>query len=163
MYVAEVAADEVVVFLIGMRFNRLRKVRSWLPVFVAMPRMLREIKVTPVPGLLGAQSFVSGRTVLTVQYWRSVEELGTYARDPHLAHHPAWSAFKRATAGTGDVGIFHETYVVPRDAVETLYGNVPPMGLGAAYASVARGSVSEHGSAAARMGQQEPEFEASSG
>ena len=39
--------DDVVVFLIGMRINRLRRVRSWLPAFRAMPRMLRELAEDP--------------------------------------------------------------------------------------------------------------------
>ena len=30
--------DEIVVFLIGMRFNRPWRVDAWLPAFVAMPR-----------------------------------------------------------------------------------------------------------------------------
>jgi hypothetical protein len=156
MYVADVDADEVVVFLIGMRFNRLRRVRSWWPVFTAMPRMLREIDRVPVPGLLGARSFVSGRTLMVVQHWRSVEELGAYARDPALAHHPAWAAFNRRTAASGDVGIFHETYVVPAGSVETLYGNVPPTGLAAAHGSVPRGTRPQQTAAAERMGQVEP-------
>ena len=40
---AEIEGD-FVVFLIGMRINKLWKVRTWLPVFVAMPRMLRELE-----------------------------------------------------------------------------------------------------------------------
>ncbi len=34
----------VTVFLIGMRINRFRALRHWLPVFTAMPRMLRELR-----------------------------------------------------------------------------------------------------------------------
>ena len=51
--------DEVVVFLIGMRINRLRSLRSWLPAFRAMPRMLAELNRDPELGLLGAHSFWS--------------------------------------------------------------------------------------------------------
>ena len=43
---AEIEGD-FVVFLIGMRINKLWKVRKWLPVFVAMPRMLRELEARP--------------------------------------------------------------------------------------------------------------------
>ena len=43
--------DEVVVFLIGMRINRLRSPRSWLPAFRAMPRMLAELSRDPELGL----------------------------------------------------------------------------------------------------------------
>jgi hypothetical protein len=138
--VAEVPGDEVVVFLIGMRINRLRKVRSWFPTFTAMPRMLAELEKHPEDGLLHARTFWSGRVFLVVQYWESAEKLGAYARNAERQHAPAWSAFNRAAAGTGDVGIFHETYVVPREGVESLYGNLPALGLAAAHAVAPRPS-----------------------
>jgi Domain of unknown function (DUF4188) len=137
--VADVSADEVVVFLIGMRINRLRKVRSWFPAFVGMPRMLAELDKHPEDGLLHARSFWSGRTFMVVQYWESVEHLGRYARNAEREHAPAWSAFNKGPAATGDVGVFHETYVVPREGVEALYANTPAIGLAAAHGAAARG------------------------
>ncbi|WP_148574627.1 DUF4188 domain-containing protein [Nocardioides caldifontis] len=136
--VAEVPGEEVVVFLIGMRINRLRKVRSWWGAFVGMPRMLAELAKHPEDGLLHARTLWSGRTFMVVQYWESVEKLGRYARNAERAHAPAWAAFNRGPAATGDVGIFHETYVVPREGVETLYANLPALGLGAAHGAVPR-------------------------
>lgn len=156
--VAQLDSDETVVFLIGMRINRLRKVRSWWPVFVGMPQMVRELEQHPDAGLLGARSFWSGRMFLTVQYWRSAEDLGRYARDPGLRHHPAWKAFNRAAAGSGDVGVFHETYTVGRDDVETLYGNMPPVGLALAHTWVPRGTRPPRSVTQDRMGQQDPEY-----
>ena len=58
---------EFVVFLIGMRINKPWKVHKWLPVFLAMPKMLKELKGQPDSGFLGAES--AGMTI--VQYWRS--------------------------------------------------------------------------------------------
>src|SRR5690349_1144566 len=110
-YVADPQADDIVVFVIGMRINRLRKVRSWWPTFAAMPKMLGELAKAD-RGLLAARTYWSGRVFMTVQYWRSAEELGAYARDASLSHAPAWGAFNRSAAATGDVGVFHETYVV---------------------------------------------------
>ena len=83
-YVADPEADEVVVFLIGMRINRFRRPRSWWPTFVAMPRMLDELSKADL-GLLGHRTFWSGRVLLVVQYWRSAAELGAYARRPMFA------------------------------------------------------------------------------
>jgi hypothetical protein len=40
--------------------------------------------------------------------------LGAFARDASAGHAPAWRLCNRDAAGTGDVGIFHETYLVPR-------------------------------------------------
>jgi hypothetical protein len=147
----------VVVFLIGMRINRWRRTRSWWPVFVAMPKMLRELAGRPDAGLLGAKSYWAGRDFLVVQYWRSAEHLGRFARDPQMAHQPAWAAFNKATAADGDVGIWHETYVVPAASIESLYGNMPQHGLGAAVGSEPRGA---HSRTAAQdeMGQRDPEY-----
>lgn len=156
-HTAELAGDDVVVFLIGMRVNRWRKVRSWFPVFVAMPRMLRELAAEEDSPLLDVRTYWSGRVFLTVQYWRSLEELGDYARDSSRGHAPAWGRFNRSAAGTADVGVFHETYRVTPDRVESLYGNMPPFGLAAAQRLVPRGSAPQR-EAARRMGQQEPEL-----
>lgn len=142
---------EVVVFLIGMRVNKLRKVRRWLPVARAMPAMLRELAAHPDKGLLGWHQYWAGRTVLTVQYWRSFADLERFARaadDPHL---PAWRAFNRSVGTSGDVGIFHETYLVPAGNAEAIYGNMPIFGLAKATASV---PVRRRGQAAAyRLGR----------
>ncbi|MFD4326293.1 DUF4188 domain-containing protein [Nocardioides sp. NPDC058538] len=155
--VAEVGTDEVVVFLIGMRIHRWHKVRSWFPAFVGMPRMLAELAKKPDLGLLSARSYWSGRALLTVQYWRSVEDLGRFAKDPSLTHAPAWAAFNRRTASTGDIGIWHETYRVPADQVETLYGNMPAFGLGAALGVVERAS-GRRNATHERMGSTRPEY-----
>ncbi len=137
-WVAQSPKETVVVFLIGMRVNRWRRVRSWWPAFVAMPRMLAELQQRPEAGLLAARTYWSGRSFLSVQYWRSAEQLGRYARDPGLAHQPAWSRHNRRAAATGDVGIWHETYVVPAASIESLYANMPPFALGRALGTVPR-------------------------
>jgi hypothetical protein len=130
------AADldqDLVVFLIGTRINRLRAVRSWAPVVAAMPRMLRELLDEPQLGLLGARTFVSGRTILVVQYWASIEQLQRFATAPDHEHLPAWRAFNRRVADRrGDVGIFHETYRVSAGSYESLYADMPVFGLAAA-------------------------------
>jgi hypothetical protein len=156
-YVATPGADDVVVFVIGMRINRLRRVRSWWPSFVGMPRMLREL-VGSDRGLLGVRTFWSGRVLLTIQYWRSAEELGAYARDASMSHAPAWGAFNKRAAATGDVGIFHETYVVPADRVETLYGNMTDFGLAAAFGSAERGPQASRTTAHRRLETTEPDY-----
>jgi hypothetical protein len=122
---------EVVVFLIGMRFNKLWKIHKWLPVVLAMPRMLRELGQHPELGFLGAHTWF-GRTVVVLQYWRSVEDLQTYAKNRDRAHLPAWAAFNRAIGKSGDVGVWHETYRTREGDYETIYANMPPFGLGKA-------------------------------
>ena len=87
-----------VVFLIGMRFNRLWKVHKWGPALLAMPRMIAELERRPELGFLGGEMWF-GRTVLMVQYWRSFEHLEAYAKARDNAHLPAWAAFNRAVGG----------------------------------------------------------------
>jgi hypothetical protein len=118
---------DFVVFLIGMRINKPWKVHKWLPVFLAMPRMLKELQQHPESGFLGA---TNGLTVI-VQYWRSFDQLEAYARNGDREHWPAWVAFnKRTGASRGDVGIWHETYLVRAHEYEAVYSGMPPHGLG---------------------------------
>jgi hypothetical protein len=146
---------DVVVFLIGMRINRLRSPRQWGPVLTAMPRMLRELARHPDLGLLDASTYVSGRTILVVQYWNSVEQLYAYSRAADSRHLPAWRAFNRRARGRSDVGIYHETYVVPAAGQESVSVNMPPHGLLAAIGSV---PVAQRGrSAAHRLDPSRPD------
>ena len=126
----------VVLFLIGMRVNRWWRPDRWLPVFVAMPRMLAELYRDPSRGFLGAQTLLGAGGPTVVQRWRSVEDLYAYASDPAGAHRPAWAAFNRRARGArGAVGIWHETYAVPAGGHESIYGDCPEMGLAAAVGS----------------------------
>ena len=110
-----------------MRVNKPWKLHKWLPVMLAMPRMLKELEGRPESGFLG---HVFGTKVI-VQYWRSFEHLEAYARSQDYAHWPAWVDFnKRVGASRGDVGIWHETYLVKAGTYETVYSGMPPFGLG---------------------------------
>ena len=140
--------DEIVVLLIGMRVNRWRALRQWLPVAVAMPRMLRELGRADL-GLLEARNYVSGRVVLVVQYWRSFAELEAYARSADHEHLPAWRAFNRRSRASDAVGVYHETYVVPASARKTIYLGMPPHGLAKALGS--RPVTRDHTSARQRL------------
>ena len=130
---AELDGD-FVVFVIGMRINRPWKIHKWLPVFRAMPRMLRELEAHPECGFLGA---IRGWPAI-IQYWRSFEHLERYARDHDHEHWPAWVAFnKQVSVASGDVGIWHETYLVRAGEFEAIYGAMPRYGLAAAGRHVA--------------------------
>lgn len=139
-YSADAGADGTVLFLIGMRINRLWQVWRWLPVFVAMPRMLVELAKHPELGQVGKpRTFVSGRVILVWQYWASFEQLAAYAKANDRAHLPAWRAFNRKVRDNGSVGIYHETIVLSDATVETVYGNMPGFGLGAVTGAVPAG------------------------
>jgi hypothetical protein len=120
---------EFVVFLIGMKINKPWKIHKWLPVMLAMPKMLKELEAHPESGCLAH----SGLGKIIVQYWRSFEHLEAYARAKDKDHWPAWVAFNRRVGSSrGDVGIWHETYVIKPGNYETVYSGMPPFGLGKA-------------------------------
>ncbi|MDI9915447.1 DUF4188 domain-containing protein [Rhodococcus sp. IEGM 1379] len=135
--------DEFVVFLIGMRVNKLWKIHRWIGPFLAMPRMLRQLQRHPDKGLLGARMSLGGRTITVIQYWRSFDQLEAFAKNPNDPHLPAWKAFNKNVGSSGDVGVYHETYRIDAGQYESIYSNMPIMGLAAAGSSVAVGKRSE--------------------
>ena len=122
---------DFVVFLIGMRINQPLKVHKWLPVVAAMPRMIKELYRQPELGFMHAEMWFA-RTIIVVQYWRSMEQLLTYAKNKEAQHLPAWQAFNRALGTDGSVGIWHETYAASPGTYENIYVNMPLFGLGKA-------------------------------
>jgi hypothetical protein len=120
------------VFLIGMRVNKWWRFDKWLPVSNAMTPMLRTLFTQPEKGFLHAEFFWNFSGPVLIQYWRSFEELEKFARNPSDPHLAAWRKFNELVGSDGTVGIWHETYMVNPDRFETLYGNMPRFGLGAA-------------------------------
>lgn len=76
--------EPFVVFLIGMRINRLWAFRKWMPVASAMPPMLAALAKNPAKGLLGVHTWVRWREVMNVQYWRSFDDLEDFAAIPPI-------------------------------------------------------------------------------
>jgi hypothetical protein len=127
---AELDGD-FVVFLIGMRLNRPWRFRH-IPWFMrTMPRMLKELEADPEAGMLGGHGMLLYGGIAYLQYWRSFAHLERYARNADAQHLPAWREFNRRIRGSGDIGIWHETYKVRAGEYEAIYGNMPRVGLGA--------------------------------
>ena len=145
---AEIEGD-FVVFLIGMRVNKIWKIHKWLPVFFAMPKMLKEIATHPEIGCLGFRN--SGISI--VQYWRSFEHLEAYARSRDAVHFPEWVKFNKSVGSNGDVGIWHETYKISAGNYECVYNNMPLFGL--AKVSKAVEATGRKKTAASRIGARE--------
>ena len=149
-YSADLEKD-IVVFLIGMRFNQLWRFWKWIPVFLVMPSMIIELRRNASLGLLSApRTFVSGRVVLLVQYWESFEKLESYARANDANHLPAWRRFNKKMRGNHSVGIWHETYKVQVGNAESIYVNMPIFGLAGATNHVLTSKKGQ--SAASRLG-----------
>ncbi len=130
----------IVVFLIGMQFTQPWRVDQWAPVFLAMPKMLRELYAEkaafdegagPDPGFMGHRMLLGAGGPTLIQYWRTESQLMGYARDAGHTHRPAWKAFNsRARRAPGAVGIWHEVYDVPAGSHHSVYGgSMKPIGL----------------------------------
>ena len=106
-----------------MRINKPRRPQKWLPTVMAMPRMLKELESAPPEvGFLGYASV--GR--MTAQLRSSG---GLRAR-------PRQAALARLNS-RGDVGIWHETYLVRAGQCEAIYSGMPLTGLAKAGARAA--------------------------
>ena len=123
---ADVDGD-FVVFLIGMRINKPWKIHKWLPVFLAMPKMIRELEQRPESGFLG---HIFGMKVI-VQYWRSFDHLRPTraARTPCTGRRGWRSTSAPATAGAMSVSGTRRISAAPGE-YEAVYSGMPPHGLG---------------------------------
>jgi hypothetical protein len=128
-------SEDLVVFLIGMHVNKPWRIGTVLWVVGAMPRMLTELGRERERGLLGARLLLGWGGPALVQYWRDVDSLYAYASARDGEHRPAWAEYnRRARASGGAVGVWHETY--PVRGAETVYVDVPALGLDAAVGRV---------------------------
>ncbi len=132
-----------VVFLIGMRINKLLALHKWVPTAMAMGPMLNSLYRNPESGFLGGEVILYRGGVGLIQYWRSAEDLERFARSPQEAHLKAWQRFNKAVGKDGSVGIWHETYKVAPGQYEAIYANMPKFGLGAAMPYVPVGKRGE--------------------
>lgn len=141
-------SEHIVVFLIGMRINKRRAVHKWLPVFNAMPGMIKELYTNKEElGFMSMESYFGLRTTVMIQYWRSTEDLMAYAKnEKHLA---AWKNFNQKAGNNEAVGIYHETYELKAGNYESVYGNMPLYGLGKAQKHIP--ITAERGSARKRL------------
>jgi hypothetical protein len=81
-------------------------------------------------GLFHSESFSMGRRHFgVIQYWRSFDDLDAWS---HRAPHVDWwrGAVDRMRTQS-DFGIYHETFLVARDRLESIYLNCLPTGLAA--------------------------------
>jgi len=117
---------DFVIFVIGLRINKPWKIHKWLPLTKTMPRMIKDLEAQPELGLL---AHIPGFKA-SIQYWRSFEHLEAYAQSKDAEHLPVWKAFNKSIGQSrGDIGIWHETYLVRAGEYECIYSGMPRMGL----------------------------------
>ena len=134
-HVARMDGD-FVVFLIGMRVNEPWKVRDWMWVFRAMPRMIKELEADPGSGFLGATQGLWSTGPTIVQYWRSFDHLEAFAKDADDPHLDVWRSYWRRVGKSTRTGIWHETFLVRAGEYEAVYGNMPTYGLAKASRAI---------------------------
>jgi hypothetical protein len=100
-------------------------------------------------GFLSMESYFGLRTSAMIQYWRSMDDLHTYAKnEKHLS---AWENFNKKVGNNDAVGIYHESYQIKKGSYETIYGNMPHYGLGNALKPIP--ITAERNSAKKRLNQ----------
>jgi fumigallin biosynthesis monooxygenase-like protein len=126
-------SEPAVVFLIGIRINRWRAVRRWLPLLLSLPGMLLDLVRAPDSGLLGYRLLLGPgpRQAMIIQYWRGAEELHRFARGASGSHRPAQRRYWWHYGDSDAVGVWHEFLAVPEGKHHSMYGNMPPAGIGA--------------------------------
>jgi hypothetical protein len=132
-YMAD-GTEPIAVLLIGARINKWWAVHHWLPVFRAMPRMLKELSADPDGGLLGYRILWGPwfGQVTVVQYWRRAGDIRAFSHDESRTHRPVQDRFtSRYLRSNGAVGIWHEMLSVRAGAYQCLYADMPPTGIGA--------------------------------
>ena len=95
-YTAEID-EPFIVFLIGMRVNRILAVRKWLRTARAMNKMLRALQTHPEKGFMGGQAILYRRGIGLIQYWRSFDDLERFSRNPSEPHLEAWRSYNQTS------------------------------------------------------------------
>jgi hypothetical protein len=125
-----------VVFLLGAKLNHPFKLAGdAASVGKAMQEMQKELEEHPEYGCLGTENYVGsnddGSTLLTVQYWKSADDLQKYASSSSNEHYSPWKNYLRVFKKSDDVGLWHETFIVKDANYEAVYVNCPSLHLGA--------------------------------
>lgn len=133
----KLAGQQVVVFHMGVRFNHL--LGMLCPGGVQMSNHFLACVDNIVAraeefGLMHHSYWRGGErpnhnTLMVAFYFESVEKLNSFAHSN--VHRKAWDWYTAFCKKHGKhMGVFHETFVVPPDAFETIYLNIHPVLLG---------------------------------
>ena len=82
---------EYVIYINGMRLNKLRALPKYLRAGFAAAKMFKQLEADPDSGFLGyLPAYMGLRSGAAIQYWRSLEDIKWFAQDPDGPHVPAW-------------------------------------------------------------------------
>lgn len=119
---------ELCLVRMGIQARGLRAVRDAIRLGRAIDRSSRAATAEDA-GLLRSERFVIGWNHFGfLQYWRSFDAMEAWSHRP--PHADWWREAADRGRRRGDFGIYHETYLVPNDRLETIYLDCRPVGLG---------------------------------
>lgn len=125
--------EPIVVFLIGMRLNRLWAIHKWWKPFWNTMANLRAVQERKSPkGYLSGEILIYWRGLAMIQYWDTFENLEAFSHDPENVHLSAWRHLAKQSKNDHTFGYWHETYQITPGNSECIYGNMPKFGLGKA-------------------------------
>ena len=125
-------------FIIGARPNPLRLIRNLrdLGGNRGMKHMLDYLAEHGDIGLLGYEQLGIGSWV---QYWRSFDHLEAFAKNKGHPHLEVWRNYFKRVGKSARTGIWHESFLVRAGGYESIYTNMPDVGLAKASNVVAVG------------------------
>ncbi|CAF1390742.1 unnamed protein product [Adineta steineri] len=132
---------DFVVFLIGARPNGPNPLaKTFRNVGTAFQSMVAELEADSTLGYMGGDMYVGMNprksAFMHVQYWRSYEALQKWTHTRLSLHVKVMMDYRKKEQYEGTYGIWHETYKVRDGEYETVYGNMPPIGLALATQAV---------------------------
>ena len=121
------SVTELCLVRLGLQAHRLS---AW-PYAVRLSRSINKAAAEAVAsgaGLLLSEPLRLGRAHYGVlQYWTSFEALEAWSHRP--PHSEWWREAVERMRSRGDFGVYHETYLVPRARIESIYLDCRPTGL----------------------------------
>lgn len=107
-----------------------RGLRAW-PYAARLARAIERAAAEAIgsnAGLLSSERFRFGWGHFGVlQYWSSFDALDAWSHRP--PHSEWWRGALERMRKRGDFGVYHETFLVPKAGLESIYLNCPPVGL----------------------------------
>jgi Domain of unknown function (DUF4188) len=121
--------EELCLIRVGLVIRKVRAFPFAVKMTHAIDRSALQARISG-SGLLKSERFrFNWNHFGVLQYWSSFEALEEWSHRP--PHSDWWREALERMRKKGDFGIYHETFLVPRGGIESIYLNSPEVGLAA--------------------------------
>lgn len=132
---------DFVVCLIGIRPNGANPfTKSFIEIGKVFRQMMSELESDRALGYMGGDIYIGANqrksSTLCVQYWRDYESLEKWTHTKMGIHLRTIMNYKQNHQNSGEYGVWHETYKIKDGDYESIYVNMPPIGLALATEAV---------------------------